>query len=46
MQDVRGEGKQDGMPTDSLGIPHAVTQSDEYMGYKPPGRAGVMRNVW
>jgi cytochrome P450 len=34
------------MPTDILGVPHAVTQDDEYMGYKIPEGAGVMWNVW
>ena len=34
------------MPTDILGVPHAVTRDDEYMGYKIPEGAGVMWNVW
>jgi cytochrome P450 len=34
------------MPTDILGIPHAVTRDDEYMGYTIPKGAGVMWNVW
>jgi cytochrome P450 len=34
------------MPTDILGIPHAVIRDDEYMGYTIPKGAGVMWNVW
>ncbi|KAF3008170.1 hypothetical protein E8E14_005786 [Neopestalotiopsis sp. 37M] len=34
------------MPTVILGVPHAVIQDDEYMGYKIPKGAGVMWNVW
>ncbi|OTB07018.1 hypothetical protein M426DRAFT_54404 [Hypoxylon sp. CI-4A] len=34
------------MPTGILGVPHAVTRDDEYMGYKIPKGAGVMWNVW
>ncbi|KAL1884072.1 hypothetical protein Daus18300_000181 [Diaporthe australafricana] len=34
------------MPTAILGLPHAVTQDDEYRGYKIPKGAGVMCNVW
>ncbi|KAI1380627.1 cytochrome P450 [Hypoxylon crocopeplum] len=34
------------MPTDILGVPHAVICDDEYMGYKIPKGAGVMWNVW
>jgi cytochrome P450 len=34
------------MPTDLLGIPHAVIRDDEYMGYTIPEGAGVMWNVW
>jgi len=34
------------MPTDILGVPHAVVKDDEYMGYKIPEGAGVMWNVW
>lgn len=30
------------MPTAILGLPHAVTQDDEYRGYKIPKDAGVM----
>ncbi|KAI2618169.1 cytochrome P450 [Hypoxylon sp. NC1633] len=34
------------MPTDILGVPHAVIRDDEYMGYKIPKDAAVMWNVW
>ncbi|TDZ58545.1 Cytochrome P450 monooxygenase yanC [Colletotrichum trifolii] len=34
------------MPTGILGLPHAVTQDDEYMGYKIPKDAGILWNVW
>ncbi|KAI1261749.1 cytochrome P450 [Xylariaceae sp. FL1019] len=34
------------MPTALLGIPHAVLQDDEYMGYKIPKNAIVMMNTW
>lgn len=34
------------MPTGILGVPHAVTRDDEYMGYKIPKGAAVMWNVW
>lgn len=34
------------MPTDILGVPHAVIRDDEYMGYKIPKGAGTMWNVW
>ncbi|KAI5860307.1 cytochrome P450 [Durotheca rogersii] len=34
------------MPTAIMGIPHAVTRDDEYMGYKIPKGAEVMYNVW
>lgn len=34
------------MPTAILGVPHAVTRDDEYMGYTIPKGAGVMWNVW
>ncbi|KAK3686112.1 cytochrome P450 [Podospora appendiculata] len=34
------------MPTAILGMPHAVTQADEYMGYKIPKGATVVCNVW
>jgi cytochrome P450 len=30
------------MPTDILGVPHAVIREDEYMGYTIPKGAGVM----
>jgi cytochrome P450 len=33
-------------PTDVLGIPHAVIQDDEYMGYRIPKGAGIIWNVW
>jgi cytochrome P450 len=34
------------MPTDFIGIPHAVIRDDEYMGYTIPKGAGVIWNVW
>lgn len=34
------------MPTAILGLPHAVIQDDEYLGYRIPKGAGVMLNVW
>lgn len=34
------------MPTDILGVPHAVIRDDEYMGYKIPKGASIMWNVW
>lgn len=34
------------MPTAILGLPHAVIQDDEYLGYHIPKGAGVMWNVW
>ncbi|KAI1322617.1 cytochrome P450 [Xylariaceae sp. FL0255] len=34
------------MPTALLGIPHSVTQNDEYMGYRIPKNAIVMMNTW
>ncbi|KAK9782620.1 putative Cytochrome P450 [Seiridium cardinale] len=34
------------MPTAIIGVPHAVTQDDNYMEYKIPKGAGVMWNVW
>ncbi|CAO2652685.1 Nn.00g020960.m01.CDS01 [Neocucurbitaria sp. VM-36] len=34
------------MPTDILGVPHAVIRDDEYLGYTIPKGAGVMWNVW
>ena len=34
------------MPTDVLGVPHAVIRDDEYMGYRIPKNAAVIFNVW
>ena len=34
------------MPTAVLGIPHAVTREDEYLGYTIPKDASVIMNVW
>jgi cytochrome P450 len=34
------------IPTDVLGVPHAVIRDDEYMGYTIPKDAGVIWNVW
>ncbi|KAI0856011.1 cytochrome P450 [Xylaria cubensis] len=34
------------MPTAILGIPHATTRDDEYLGYHIPKGAGVVLNVW
>ena len=34
------------MPTAVLGIPHAVTREDEYLGYTIPKDASVILNVW
>ncbi|KAB5539440.1 cytochrome P450 [Coniochaeta sp. 2T2.1] len=34
------------MPTNIIGVPHAVTKDDEYMGYKIPKGAAVINNVW
>jgi cytochrome P450 len=34
------------MPGFMLGIPHAVTQDDSYMGYRIPKDATVILNVW
>ncbi|KAI1426170.1 cytochrome P450 [Xylaria sp. FL1777] len=34
------------MPGFMLGIPHAVTQDDEYLGYHIPKGATVIMNVW
>ncbi|KAM0251917.1 hypothetical protein ACHAQJ_007932 [Trichoderma viride] len=34
------------MPATALGVPHAVTQDDSYMGYHIPKDAGVLYNVW
>lgn len=33
-------------PTAPLGVPHAVTQDDEYMGYRIPKGATVVINAW
>lgn len=32
-------------PTAILGFPHAVTQDDEYMGYRIPKGTGIINNV-
>lgn len=34
------------MPGFMLGIPHAVTQDDTYLGYHIPAGAMVILNVW
>ena len=34
------------LPAAILGIPHALMQDDEYMGYKIPKNAVVINNVW
>ncbi|KAI1734976.1 cytochrome P450 [Xylaria scruposa] len=34
------------MPTAILGIPHATTRDDKYLGYHIPKGAGVVLNVW
>ncbi|KAI1336781.1 cytochrome P450 [Xylariaceae sp. FL0016] len=34
------------MPTTILGVPHAATRDDEYMGYRIPKGSGVLLNVW
>lgn len=34
------------MPGFMLGIPHAVTQDDTYLGYRIPKGATVILNVW
>ncbi|ETR99696.1 putative cytochrome P450 [Trichoderma reesei RUT C-30] len=34
------------MPATALGVPHAVTQDDSYMGYHIPKDAGLILNVW
>ncbi|KIA75782.1 hypothetical protein HK57_00396 [Aspergillus ustus] len=34
------------MPAAVLGVPHAVTRDDEYMGYRIPAGAAVIFNVW
>lgn len=34
------------MPAAAIGIPHALTEDDEYKGYKLPAGAIVMINIW
>jgi cytochrome P450 len=34
------------MPGFLIGVPHAVTRDDEYMGYRIPKGATVIINVW
>ncbi|KAI0406566.1 cytochrome P450 [Xylaria palmicola] len=34
------------MPTDILGVPHAVSREDNYMGYVIPKDAAIIFNVW
>ncbi|KAJ6084237.1 cytochrome P450 oxidoreductase [Penicillium sp. IBT 16267x] len=34
------------MPTAILGVPHAALREDNYMGYKIPRGAMVLKNVW
>ena len=34
------------MPTALLGVPHALTRDDDYMGYRLPKDASVIMNVW
>ena len=34
------------MPATTLGVPHALTEDDSYLGYHLPKDAGVMLNVW
>ncbi|KUL86332.1 hypothetical protein ZTR_08595 [Talaromyces verruculosus] len=34
------------MPATALGVPHAVTEDDTYLGYHIPKGAGVILNVW
>lgn len=34
------------MPTSVLGVPHAVTQDDWYLGYHIPKGAAIILNVW
>lgn len=34
------------MPGFFMGVPHAVTQDDTYMGYRIPKDATVILNVW
>jgi cytochrome P450 len=48
MQYVRGTVKESlrWMPTAVLGMPHAVTEDDEYNGYRIPKGATVILNVW
>jgi cytochrome P450 len=48
LQYIRGIVKESmrWMPTDILGIPHAVIKDDEYMGYKIPKGAAIIGNVW
>lgn len=48
MQYIRGCVKETmrWMPTPILGMPHAVTQDDTYMGYRIPKGASVIWNVW
>jgi cytochrome P450 len=48
LQYIRGIVKESmrWMPTDILGIPHAVIKDDEYMGYKIPKGAAIIGNAW
>ncbi|KAF4125701.1 Cytochrome P450 [Geosmithia morbida] len=34
------------MPATALGVPHALTEDDSYLGYHLPKAAGVILNVW
>ena len=34
------------MPLTPLGIPHATTQDDEYMGFRIPKNATIIMNNW
>lgn len=34
------------MPTDILGVPHAISRDDYYGGHKIPKDAGIVWNVW
>jgi cytochrome P450 len=34
------------MPATALGVPHALTEDDSYLGYHIPKDAGVILNVW
>lgn len=34
------------LPAAPLGLPHCVTQDDEYLGYKIPKGATVLLNIW